>query len=590
MRVLKKQSFLTKLLCIFLITATIPAIAIGVLSISTTYKTLWKNTVYSTEQMVDQVKKSIGSLFEDAEYFLKIGEENCLVAYLASNSDDYENAKQILNVFEIYSGNCGFDKNVNNIYAVSCDGKMISSRYGVSTIDKESFSLFPWDDLMTYSSHTMVAAGSINPSPYYDKQQFLYIAMPLVVKPLRDPFGAIIIELKNTVIDDFCNSVDIAGSGYFTVFSGTGQVIFGKTSEAVSDEDNRIFEMISETDAGSFTTEENGAETLVVHDTIPNTDWKLVGRVAAEDLMSDLNSIKKSLIVILCTIIPFGFLLYLIVTRELVRPLKKLQAVMRMVSLGNKSVRFDGKTRDEIGVVGESLNYMIDKLENMNRQDLKNQASLQKASLDLMQAQINPHFLYNTLDTIVWSANAGDNKRVIEIVDALAAFYRATLSGGESYVTVAEEVCMTENYLFIQKTRFRDSIVEHIEIADSISGQRMLKLTLQPIVENAIYHGLRSKCDNGNLWISGCEEGEYMIFEIRDDGVGITGEKLAQLKQSLNNGETNMNVHEDGGFGLENVNARIKLYYGSDCGVEINAPEEGGTVVRIRLRKSEGTA
>ena len=170
-------------------------------------------------------------------------------------------------------------------------------------------------------------------------------------------------------------------------------------------------------------------------------------------------------------------------------------------------------------------------------------------------------------------------------MDALASFYRTTLSSGESWVTVDEEVRMIESYLFIQKARYQGLIFDHISIEEGIRSQRMLKLTLQPIVENAIYHGLKNRRKPGNLWLTGGEQGNYLRFVIRDDGAGIAPDMLAKLCEKLRNNETSMRVRDGGGFGLENVNARIKLYYGADCGLQICAPESGGTEVTILVRK-----
>ena len=577
---MKRYSLLIKFLALFIVLAIVPALIISIVSTAITNRVLWKNTVHSTEQICEQINRSIEMLFEETEHFLKIGEENCVSEYLLTDNNNYGNAKQILGILEIYRNNASFGQNINNIYAVNHDGKMISDRNGVSKLALEEMTQFNWDEVMSSYDEYFVSTGNLNPNPYYADRQFVYVAMPLVMRPLRESFGAIIIELKDRAFQEFCNSVDIAGSGYFTVYDHNGRALFGQDDP----DGESIIGMIPEAPNGNFTASYNGNRKLFVYATVPRTDWKLVGQVAVRDLTNEANDIRRSTTLVFGITIPIAFAVYLLASRRLILPLRKLQAVMRTAALGDMSARFESGMNDEISMVGDSFNQMIEQLDAMAKRDLKRQASLQKASLDLLQAQVNPHFLYNTLDTIMWNANAGDKQKVIETVDALASFYRTTLSSGESWVTVSEELRMIQNYLFIQKTRYQGIITDHIAVDPALMPVRMLKLTLQPIVENAIYHGLKNKTGGGNLYITGEGSGEYMRFIIQDDGVGMTEEKRLSLINKFKNGETDMN-HHGGGFGLENVNARIKLYYGEDCGLDIEAPEEGGTRIVILLRK-----
>lgn len=581
---MRRHSLMMKLLILYVVSATIPALLIGITSISKTRNVLWDNVIYATQQYVEQITRSIDSTFEEVKYFQAIGEESSVYAFLNSGDGDYGRAKEILNVFDTYINNSGFGQNVNNVYVIGRTGKAISVRNGISKMDPDAFALFDWDEMMRYSTRAMITAGNINPSSYYSDQQFIYIAMPLYVRPLRDPFGAVLIEVKDRFIAEFCDSVDIAGTGHYDVFDANGKKIFGNAQSGSAD-DVGLIAGIFAGDSGSFTREVSGADTLVVYDTIPVAGWKMVGQIAVADLMGDARNIQKSMGLLLVTLIPGAFIMFLVILRQMIYPLRKLQAVIQQAALGDMAVRFECRLKDEIGVVGQSFNRMIEKLDAFAKQDVRRQTSLQKAALDLMQAQINPHFLYNTLDTILWSANAGDNARVIETVDALASFYRTTLSSGESWVTVGEELRMIRNYLLIQKARYEGLIAEHISVAEGICSQRMLKLTLQPVVENAIYHGLKNRRSPGNLWISGREQGNYLCFVIRDDGVGIAPDVLAKLQEKIRNNETGMRVRDGGGFGLENVSARIRLYYGEDCGLQIRAVESGGTEVTILLRK-----
>jgi two-component system sensor histidine kinase YesM len=584
LKVAKRRSgLLANLMLLFLGVSVIPSILIGALSYWLSYNVLWENTVHSTTQLVEQITRSIDNMFNESANLLRIGEESSVEKFLTGDNNQYKNAKNILSMFEIYHNNMNFSDSINNIYIVGRNGKLISERYGITT-GEENLSEVKLDDFFIYSKQTVVTTGNINPSRRYEGRRFIYIGIPLSVKPLRESYGAAILELKTSGLSDFCGSVDIAGTGFFTVFDGDGQMLYSKDSVA-NGNNTELFQRICQEPSNTFTTDIGGERTLVVFATVPKTTWKLTGQVRIQDLMRSATIIKQSLFPALGFLMICSAGLYLYFSGRLIYPLRKLRAVMQMATLGDMNARFESKVNNEISDVGTSFNLMIQKLDRMARQDLKRQANLQKAALDLLQAQINPHFLYNTLDTIVWQARASNTGIVIETVEALASFYRTTLSNGESWILVSDEIKTLQSYLFIQKARYHDIVTYHFDVETVLFSQIMLKLTLQPIVENAIYHGLKPMRGKGNVWIKGREDGDYMVFDVRDDGIGMERATLERLQGALSRSEATFRAQRNGGFGLENVNARIRLYYGSDCGLTLVSDPDKGTIVTVTLRK-----
>ena len=209
----------------------------------------------------------------------------------------------------------------------------------------------------------------------------------------------------------------------------------------------------------------------------------------------------------------------------------------------------------------------------------------QTAELRLLQEQINPHFLYNTLDSIVWLAEGGNKQQVVEMTADLSVFFRTVLSGGNDYITVKEEESHIRSYLKIQKIRYENILDYVIRIDPEIEEQVILKMTLQPIVENALYHGIKNKRGGGRITIRGYGEGERIVFEVEDNGIGMDAEDLEELKKKLRGEESRLDSR-NGGFGLNNVAQRIQMYYGDRSEITITSRKEEGTCVRICLGRS----
>lgn len=242
---------------------------------------------------------------------------------------------------------------------------------------------------------------------------------------------------------------------------------------------------------------------------------------------------------------------------------------------------------DEIEILSDSFHNMMDQIRSQIKTIQDKQKTLQDMELRLLQQQINPHFLYNTLDTIIWLAEAGDNAQVISMVSSLSSFFRTSLSGGRNIVTAAEEKEHISSYLQIQQFRYRDILTYKIDIPDEMLEYRMLKLSLQPLVENALYHGIKLKREGGRILVTGTvlppkmpqTEGR-LVFIVKDNGIGMKSEELEEARNRLS-GRTAGNGNS--GFGLYNVQQRIRLNFGDAYGVTIESVYREGTTVKLVL-------
>lgn len=269
-------------------------------------------------------------------------------------------------------------------------------------------------------------------------------------------------------------------------------------------------------------------------------------------------------------------------TAALVRePIEKLEEVTAVLADGTLDARITDTEVVELRNLTREVNTMADHLEAMMKKSEQDARRLRKAELRTMQAQINPHFLYNTLDAIVWKAEAGRTEEVIGLTSSLSDFFRISLSSGADWIPLSQEKKHIEGYLKIQQTRYRDIMRYEIDIPDEIGNYYILKLLLQPIVENALYHGIKIKRGGGTIFVSARESGGWLDFSVRDTGLGMTEAQLRELDSRLKE-ETPMVSDRGGGFGLVNVNMRLRLYYNEPEGLTIKSGP-GGTEVSFRV-------
>lgn len=270
-----------------------------------------------------------------------------------------------------------------------------------------------------------------------------------------------------------------------------------------------------------------------------------------------------------------------VVSRSVVKPIVGMCRTTEEVALGNFDVRVEVNSSDETAILAESFNRMIADMGGLVERIKQEQLNLRDTELKLLQAQINPHFLYNTLDTIMWMAEAGKKEEVVSMVSSLSGFFRTTLSKGRDYIPVREEVSHIKSYLEIQKFRYRDIMDYEIDIPEAMYAYPILKLTLQPLVENALYHGIKKKRGKGKIEVRGELRNDIMIFTVKDDGIGMTPEQLDILHKDIK--KERGGSEDTAGFGLANVDERLRLNYGREYGLTLSSVYGEGTVVSTMI-------
>lgn len=301
-----------------------------------------------------------------------------------------------------------------------------------------------------------------------------------------------------------------------------------------------------------------------------------------EGVRADVARALEISIVICAAVLGGALFLGRKITHHLTSGIQQLRTVTKKAGRGDFTVRAELTDSDEeLAELGEGFNQMVERIGNLVEDIRVEQLNLRATEQKLLQAQINPHFLYNTLDTIVWLAEANQTEQVVMMVTALSDFFRTTLSKGRDYITVQEEESHIHSYLKIQQFRYQDILEYEIDIPEEMYHYRILKLTLQPLVENALYHGIKNKRGKGRILVTGYLESGRLVFLVQDNGQGMTGERLAQVQREMNKNQPD--TDDPSGFGLYNVVQRIKLNYGAQYGIWISSTFMEGTEVRVEL-------
>ncbi len=322
-----------------------------------------------------------------------------------------------------------------------------------------------------------------------------------------------------------------------------------------------------------------------IYDVLQEFTYAQMNDIAAVNAQMQRTTLRMMVIMVALTLVVISIAIaaYRILKWAVERPNVELEAMAERILRGDLTTRVLPPGLQELNKLSESINLMNERIQALLDRSLEEQKELQKAELRALQAQITPHFLYNTFDTIVWLAESGHNEEVIKITIAFSNYCRIGLSRGQDFITVEQELEHVRDYLVIQEIRYGDILRYTIDVDESMYPRKMLKLLLQPLVENALYHGIKSRRQGGEITVKGrlLPDGG-LRFEVRDNGMGIPPEKLEQIKAGL----SAKSPPESSGYGLYNVSRRLELYY-SNARLEISSRYNEGTTVAFTLPPKE---
>jgi two-component system, sensor histidine kinase YesM len=395
---------------------------------------------------------------------------------------------------------------------------------------------------------------------------------------MKDHKGTLLVNLNYRVIEGVSSDIQLGKSGYVFIINPAGEIVYHPRQQLIySGLKSELIDRVKNMPNGHLTAEVDGREVLYTTKTSQYTGWTVVGVSYMDELFYNRAELEYyiAMIAVLCFFVAVIFSYFISV--PISRPIELLRHSMQAVERGNFDIDISVDSTDEVNGLAEDFNIAIRKIKELIAQNAQAHEQKRKHELKVLQAQINPHFLYNTLDSIIWMIECGENEDAIVMTSTLAKFFRLGISRGGDIITVEDEIEHLNCYLTIQKMRYKDRLDYVVDVNPEIYKYRTLKLLIQPLVENAIYHGLKTQDRVGMLKVNGYKEGEDLVFKIIDNGAGMTAQELIDL------GNAKIIRKGPGRVGVTNVRERIHLYFGTSYGVAFESTKGIGTIVTLRL-------
>ncbi len=399
--------------------------------------------------------------------------------------------------------------------------------------------------------------------------------------------GVLLVDMSFSGIEQICKDVELASSdGYLYLIDGDGEIIYHPRQQLIYagllEENNRTAAGYED---GSHAETFGGAKRQVTVKTVGYTGWKLVGVVPADNIWDNYGQ----LLLFFLFVVLFSIFLLVFVNLHLSErisvPIKTLERAVKELEAGREEVDIDVSGPYEIEHLGHSIRSMVSTMRHLMDDIIEQEAQKRRSELDVLQSQINPHFLYNTLDSVVWMTENGRTDEAILMVTSLARFFRISLSRGSNIIPIADELEHARHYLTIQKMRYKNKFSAVIAAEDGVEGLYTIKLIVQPILENAIYHGMAYADGDGEIAVRARRDGEDVVIEVADNGPGMPEETVERL---LDQSYAAAPGTKGSGIGLRNVHQRIRLTFGEEYGLAIHSEPDAGTTVCIRLPVLEG--
>ena len=545
--------------------------------------TIRKNTIKENEQIVDQVSWNLNSYIRNM-----MGISDSMYYSVIKNRDlTNERINKEMNLL--------YEANKDNLTSIVCateDGAIVaaspvSTRKPGVDLKKQEWFVKASDEIENIHFSTPHVENIFDNSNY---RYFWVVSLSRSVEltyfgNVRN--GVLLVDMNYSGIERMFEKVNDGGVGYVYLCDPEGKIIYHPMQKAI------YADLIKENNLehakngdGAFSERFDGQERDVVVKTVGYTGWKIISVTPVSELALDMGQMRNYLfmvaIVILILIIFGNYIISYVVTD----PIRKLEESIAYLEEG--VVNEDSMNEDDIFIggsqeirhLGRTIKSMIRQMKKLTDDMVREQKAKRKSELDALQSQINPHFLYNTLDSVVWMIEGERYKDAISMVTALAQLFRISLSKGNNIITIRDEMIHARNYLNIQKVRYKNKFTADIDIDPEIENCATIKLIVQPLLENAIYYGVEHMDGEGEIKVRGYEKDGDIYISVSDNGMGIPEDTLATLLT-----DKARSRGKGSGIGLWNVNQRIQIYFKGDYGLMIESELDEGTTVTIHLPK-----
>lgn len=551
---------------IYLLLFVVSIIIIVVFLLTISFRQILKDSLLSTaqtnsEQSVTQVLNTIENYSNDIlnkmNNMTKIINESTDITGVKEHMETMVNINEDIvsiiiydmegNILD-YQGNASLKTNISN--NLSFDKTLFSSDSDYVITSPHVQNLFegnyPW----------VVTVCQKQWSSSYDK--LVYVAM----------------DIRFVSIARYIDDVGIGEHGYCFIVNKNDDLVYHPLQQLIylDIKDEKINEVIHYRQGNTI----NNGVIYTVKD-VSKFDWRVVGVSYVNELVDDKATTAIELIIIIALVVMvFAIIILFILSKKLTKPVRSLVDAMSTFEKNAVDFKYNPvRGASEFNKLSSSFEHMVIQIQELMEKVKNEEIALRKTELKALQAQINPHFLYNTLDSIQWMCEEEKTEDAITMVGALAQLFRISISKGYELIPIEKEIQHAKNYLVIQSYRYKDQFTYHFDIDEEVLPYLCNKITIQPIIENALYHGISRMVDEGEIFIAVHKTGDDIIMKIKDNGVGMSEE---QVENILKKERT-----DSKGIGVKNVNDRIKIYFGDDYGIVVQSELDVGTTITIKI-------
>ena len=553
-------------------------------SMKFTNTSIFENSSEYTHTIIQQMNQNIDSYIdymENIAYLISSNED--VQDYLFYEEIDNEGRYRILNQFQTILDS---RSDIRNVGIISKNGRMLINDGSKSVNQDLDLNTQEW-----YATALEKPNGPILTSSHV--QHIISGERPWVItlsRGIRDRSGSgekegvFFIDLNYSAISGLCDQSTVGTKGYAFILDAKGNIVYHPQQQQLYNElQTENISLIMDTDEDTVLTGTGNDGKLYSISRSEKTGWTVVDCTNVKELLSKSRQAQSVYVLTAIILVIVALLFSRFMARSITLPIQKLRDSMKKVQEGDFSVSdvvVDSK--NEIGSLTKSFDVMTHRIHELMEQNVHEQEEKRKSELKALQSQINPHFLYNTLDSIIWMAEGKKNEEVVLMTASLARLLRQSISNEDEVVPIANEVEYARGYLTIQKMRYKDKLEFQIDVDSSILYIPLIKLVLQPIIENAIYHGLKYKESKGLLIVKGFMKDGNAVLQVIDDGVGMDADTLAHIYD-----RHKVNYHSNG-VGVYNVQKRLKLYYGDGYGITYESEKGKGTTATITIPGRQG--
>lgn len=519
-----------------------------------------QSALTSSDQAVSQVSNTVGNYLQSMEQAMSLVEWSLL--------ESADNRNQLLEAF------LTFRPDVVAVTSYSPSGKMLDCW----CLDREPREVI-YQNLSFNLDRARASGDAYMTAPHVEsifERYYPWVVTMTVPLESGNQTAWVSLDLSFSSISTYINNVSIGQRGYCFLMDKQGDIVYHPQQQL-------LYAGLKSEDTSSLASLADGAyvnDTVIYSVTsVAGSDWRIVGVSYVDEVVNrNFREMIRLSLIVGAVLLAVAVLTSFLLSRLLSRPLRGLADAMERFETDADHFTYlpVGGTR-EVQELSGSFEHMVLRIQRLMTTVREEEINLRKTELKALQAQINPHFLYNTLDSIAWMCEQGRTDDAVKMIHALARLFRISISKGHELIPIAKEIEHAESYLQIQKYRYKNQFTYAFDVDPACLNYYCNKITLQPIIENAINHGLDLLVDEGRITVQVRQDGEDIVFDVRDNGVGMSDELIQSILQRGPDDRT--------GIGIRNVNDRLQIYFGKQYGLHISSEPDVGTCVEIRMPK-----